>query len=59
MEDDWNYVSDSSGPNIDDRILQSDPSPQLKHPGGDALLFTTRSEPSIEDSDWNDAEVVI
>lgn len=54
LQDDWHYLSeeddDGNMPHI-----RSDPSPvQTK-----AFAFATRSEPFIEDSDWDEAEVII
>lgn len=57
--DDRNYVSDGSESDIDDRIVQSDPSPRFKLTGGYTSNFAAQSEPLIEDSDWDDADVVI
>lgn len=54
LEDDWNYLSDDDT-TVPPQRIRSDPSPVQQK----AFTFPTHSEPYIEDSDWDGAEVVL
>ena len=57
-EDDWHYISEEEDAQEHDRqLFRSDPSPVQKRFNAFSLA-TAYSEPIIEDSDWDDAEVV-
>lgn len=59
MKDEWNYVSDSSENGIDERVAKSDPGTHLAPRDKFVPSFVSRTDPIIEDSDWDDAEVII
>lgn len=58
MEDSWNYVSDSSESDVDEKKIRSDTSVYLGRPAKAQVLFANQTDPIIEDSDWDDAEVL-
>ena len=54
LEDDWHQLSDTEDDVADAPHIRSDPSLTRWK----AAAFATHSEPVIEDSDWDDAEIV-
>ena len=58
IADDWHYLSESSDAEIIEHAIRSDPSPISKRPGRGVVAFASRSDPVVEDSDWDDAEVL-
>lgn len=58
MSDDWNYVSDSSASDLDDRLLRGNAVPKFKLLHRSTQSAARPAEPVIEDSDWDEAEVV-
>lgn len=58
MEDEWHELSDGGDDVVGERGLASDPSPLPKAAAQYMADFGTWSEPLIEDSEWDDAEVI-
>lgn len=59
MADDWHLLSESSEDEVEDDSIRSDPTGGIRTAKRGAGAFATRSEPVIEDSDWDDAEIVM
>ena len=58
IEDEWHHLSDFVDDEEDDHVVASDPNPFPKAPAQQMSGFAIRSEPLVEDSDWDDAEVI-
>ncbi len=58
LKDDWHYISEGPEAEIDDGLLRSDPSPVRVKMKSKTRGFLAMSEPVIEDSDRDEAEVV-
>ena len=56
--DDWQYLSDKSDKCVDVDDIMSDPSPLRNAQTSSRSVVLPQSEPCIEDSDWDDADVV-
>lgn len=58
LTEDWNYMSDDSSIDIDDVLLKSDMRPGSRHLGKARSMFVMPLKPVVEDSDWDEAEVI-
>ncbi|KAK3704612.1 Slx4p interacting protein [Vermiconidia calcicola] len=58
MNDEWHYLSDDSIAEPDRQVVRSDPSPFTKASNHASSAFRIHSEPVIEDSDWDEAELI-
>ena len=58
LDDNWHYLSDSTDAGIEDCEIRSDPNPLHKRFKQDEATAATTSEPIIDDSDWDDTEIV-
>ena len=59
MEDGWDHISDDSEADVGPHVANSDPGTRFRYPAGLDTKLTVLSEPLIEDSDWDEAEVVL
>ena len=57
-KDGWHCLSDESDIALDQDRMMSDPSPLPKAQLWLATTFATQSEPCVEESDWDDAEIL-
>ncbi|KAK3707666.1 Slx4p interacting protein [Vermiconidia calcicola] len=58
MDDEWHYLSEDSIAGPDRQVVRSDPIPFTKATNHASSALQTHSEPVIEDSDWDEAELI-